>query len=217
MNSINKTFLLVFLGICIFDILVMIIYPPIRIVSKPLILLSLIYFFVINCGYKYLLFLTGLVFALLGDVFLIFSGEMYFMLGLGSFLIMQIIYSINFFKQGIQINLVKGIGILIALAVTIFLILYLKANLGDLLVPVIVYAFTIWTMVTGAILRKNSLPGYSVLVLGALLFMVSDGVLAYGKFVSSFAGQGIIVMTTYMAAQYFIVTSMVKSKRGRIQ
>jgi uncharacterized membrane protein YhhN len=50
----------------------------------------------------------ALIFALLGDIFLLQEAENYFLLGLGSFFIMQLLYAYVFAKQ-IRIGALKEI------------------------------------------------------------------------------------------------------------
>ena len=74
-------------------------YPVGRWVTKPLIMISLAYFYYKSANKFDKLFFAALVFALIGDSFLLFDIPNFFLFGLGSFLIMQILYSIVFLRQ----------------------------------------------------------------------------------------------------------------------
>mmetsp|Transcript_25679 Transcript_25679/g.36824 ORF Transcript_25679/g.36824 Transcript_25679/m.36824 type:complete len:258 (+) Transcript_25679:22-795(+) len=88
-------------------------------------------------------FLLGLVFAWLGDVFLLGSEDLYFMLGLGSFLIMQIIY-IYCFRQLPHIPLMKTKIILMVLWICANWLI--KDGVKELAIPVLVYSAVLCTM-----------------------------------------------------------------------
>ncbi|MFZ1584822.1 MAG: lysoplasmalogenase family protein, partial [Saprospiraceae bacterium] len=45
---------------------------------------------------------------------------------------------------------------------------------------------------------------FIMIFLGAIFFLVSDTALAIDKFAKSYAYSGIIIMSTYMLAQYYI-------------
>ncbi len=63
---------------------------------------------------------------------------------------------------------------------------------------------------------SSNLRGYSnqltfnLGLYGALLFVVSDSLLAYNSFVEPFLGANIFIMTTYALAQLFIVKSIIR-------
>lgn len=180
-------------------------YPP-RSITKPLILVSLIIFFVINLKGKVKdnsLMMAGLGFALLGDVFLLGDSTTHFIFGLSSFLIMQIIYSLVFFKE-------KAIGVhqrkwqvLPVLLVTMLFVGYIVPHAGDLSVAVIIYALTIMMMLVFAILRWK-VAGYWWVVAGACAFMFSDALLSANKFDGPISNAGIGVMLSYGLAQLMI-------------
>jgi uncharacterized membrane protein YhhN len=73
-------------------------------------------------------------------------------------------------------------------------------------IPVALYAFAISLMGFLALNRlgRVNTDSFNWVFFGALLFILSDSVLAYNKFVDRLSGVGVIVMTTYMVAQYLI-------------
>lgn len=214
MNLPKKYFVIIYVIIFLCDSIVMTSLSDFRIITKPLLVISLmLYTWIYYSFSSNKLFFCGLIFALLGDIFLIFKSESYFLAGLSSFLIMQIIYAICFFRQRGHLTGSKMIFILLLLIITISVLAFIRENLDNMFIPVLVYSFTIWGMVSIAILRKKNLPGYHSLLWGALLFLISDTFLAYGAFVSSFYGLHLVVMMTYVAAQYFIVINYTKSKK----
>jgi uncharacterized membrane protein YhhN len=157
---------------------------------------------------------VGLFFAWLGDVFLMYTskGPQYFMYGLGSFLIMQFIY-IYIFKT-VPIKNIFNLSIpslLVFLFGAIVLSLILPF-LNDLKIPVIVYFLAILIMVLSALsqfYKYKTIPSKEVFI-GAALFMISDSAIALNKFYSPLPFEGIIVMVTYIMAQWYIVNGMSK-------
>jgi len=187
--------------------LVMIYLSMSRTMTKPLILCSLLIFTLLSLKDEWkdhFLFLTGLVFAWLGDVALLGSGDLYFGLGLSSFLIMQLIYALVFYRQ-------KAIGIhqrkwqvIPVVVVSIFFLFYLLPNVESVLkIPVVIYNLSIMLMVILAILRWK-VTGYKLVVAGALCFMFSDALLGFTKFSSPVSHSGIGIMLSYGLAQLFI-------------
>ena len=91
------------------------------------------------------------------------------------------------------------------------LIAYLYSGLGEMRLPVLIYTAVILTMLTGAINRKekaNSISYYLILA-GAVLFVISDSAIAINKFSYHFEYSGIVIMSTYIMAQYLIVTGYI--------
>jgi uncharacterized membrane protein YhhN len=185
--------------------------------TKPLLLLSLILFFLNQSNFldKKTKFLTlsALLFSLLGDILLMFTSNTpnFFIGGLVAFLMAHIMYILVFLKKK---NSNKK-----ALFFTIVLLIYglgifylLKDGLGDLLVPVIVYMLVILTMVITAFLRHDSVSklSYNLVFLGAVFFITSDSLLALNKFYEPFQYASILIMLTYAMAQFFIVLGLKK-------
>ena len=192
---------------------------PFKFSPKPLILLSLIIFFLkqskhLNITTK-LFIVFALIFSLIGDVLLMFveNSPAFFLSGLVAFLIAHIMYIIVFLeKRNANKSAIVISVVLLIYAVGIFYIL--KDGLGDMLIPVILYMLIILTMAITAWLRKDMVPNIShVLVfIGALLFVISDSTLALNKFYKTLPQSHIIIMSTYAIAQYCIVMGINRQK-----
>lgn len=162
--------------------------------------------------------LNALIFSWIGDVILIFAdiAEIYFILGLVSFLIAHITYCVLFNKQiigEIQINKVLfGLGSLVIAFYLTAIILVLMPNLGDLKIPVIVYAAVISTMLlfafNGYLIWKK--PGALYIFLGAITFVISDSILAFDKFHAPIEKSSFFIMLSYLVAQYLIVVGIIR-------
>ena len=87
------------------------------------------------------------------------------------------------------------------------LINWLSPYLADMKIPVMMYGIVISFMFMLAmhmLVIKNKTAGKWMMP-GALLFVISDSLLAINKFYLSFDGAGILIMLTYGMAQLFIV------------
>lgn len=157
-----------------------------------------------------LLILAGLIFSWAGDVALDFS----FVPGLGCFLLAQVMYLTAFFLTPGKNIVIRGkpwlfIPVLLA---GVALIYTLYDDLGDMKLPVIIYAVVILTMLAAAINRlgKVSRLSYNLVLAGAILFVLSDTAIAINRFTWDFSYSGPVIMSTYLAAQYLIVTGYIK-------
>ena len=161
--------------------------------------------------------LTALLFSWIGDVILLFAdiAEIYFILGLVSFLISHIIYCILFNKQTKTTKSSKTfllIGGVVILAYLTGMLSALLPALGDLKIPVIVYASVISLMLFFALngLLTWKKPGNQYVFIGAIVFVLSDSILAVNKFYNPIKKSSFIIMLTYLVAQYLIVTGILK-------
>ena len=205
-----KSFTFWFLFIIIANIVFLSWHTEYRMVSKPLIMASLIGFYIANVTKQSPLFILAMIFALLGDIFLMFKDESFFLIGLGSFMLMQFLYGITFLKDkgpDMQKNILKSVPV-ITIAVIIMFLLWDK--LGAMQIPVAVYTAAISGMVISALIRNTSVKWYLPVVVGVFLFMVSDAGIAVNKFGNNFAYADYFIMSTYMIAQYLIVRGVVE-------
>lgn len=205
------TFLIFYSIIGISDLFSLSLYPDFRYLTKPLIMILLIIYFVSEVKVsKEFLFFAGLVMAWLGDIFLMGEGKWYFILGLSSFLVMQIIYTVCFMRHPRSLSVKNLLPAGVVVLAAMFLINILWEHLGGMLIPVLIYTLSIVLMASFGLLRKRSLPGYNFIAFGVLLFVLSDSVLAYGKFIKGTLLTSLIVMITYIAAQYLIVNGYMR-------
>ena len=183
--------------------------PEIRYVTKPLLLILLMGHVAVE-NPKPALFFTA-IFALLGDVFLMIPGDnpLYFQLGLGSFLVMQGSYIRLFAHQTEDKAWIPAHARqpLAGILIYVFSFLaFLNPHLADAMkIPVTLYAFALGAMLYFAIRLKNP-----AIVWGAFFFVVSDSVLAFGKFYYSFTMISTVVMSTYIVAQLLLISALCK-------
>lgn len=162
---------------------------------------------------KYLL--IALCFCLAGDILLL--KEQYFVFGLAAFLIAHIVFIYAFSTvYGFSRNY-KPLIVLMAVCVPYFF--YLKTGLGALLVPVAVYLAAIMTMGWQAIALylKDRQTAFLFIAIAAILFMLSDSLLAFDKFVKPFPWAGILILFTYWLAIFTLAFTcgFVKIKQVR--
>ena len=188
---------------------------------KPLLISSLIF------GIRNFVFdgrgllLGALLASLLGDTILMFAdkGALFFVLGLIAFLLAHILYILLFVRitpSGKAFDKKKyRIGsLLVAVYLAIFLS-YLMPHLGTMLLPVGIYGITISLMLILAWRYSLSItnPADKMVILGAILFVCSDSILAINKFVNPVNGTSILIMCTYIPAQFLLVSGILKSIR----
>jgi uncharacterized membrane protein YhhN len=188
-----------------------------RYFSKPLILLTLLIYFVqISKSIKGTILrktiTAALFFSLIGDTLLLFPNL--FLYGLGAFLMVHICYIIGFKLSQIrpfaigQVNFIRlflhNLPIYIIAAIGYYLI---HPNLNEMKIPVIIYLLVLVTMVTTARERyKKTVPeSFWQVFVGGLFFLISDGILALNMFFKPFEESGVLVMGTYMIAQLLII------------
>jgi uncharacterized membrane protein YhhN len=173
---------------------------------KPLIMLSLIWYYWVNSTQMAnkkvrMIFLVGLIAAWTGDILLLDSNM--FVFGLSSFLIMQICYGYCFWKD-------RKVGkkwwhYILVLGATASIVLYMIwPHAADMKIPIVCYMLAILLMSLMAYIRSEALRGYYLVLAGTLFFVISDSVIAIHRFTDWHLGS-ITVMLTYMIAQYTIV------------
>ncbi|WP_428225792.1 lysoplasmalogenase [Flavobacterium sp.] len=154
--------------------------------------------------------LSALFFSWVGDVVLMFAdkGELYFIFGLVSFLIAHILFIVLFSKQEKvrpDSKLLVG-GVLLVVLYLWGMLYVLFPSLGDLKIPVTVYASTISLMFIMAIKGYFNwkTPHNVTILLGAIFFVCSDSILAINKFHMELPKSGFLIMSTYITAQFLI-------------
>jgi uncharacterized membrane protein YhhN len=160
--------------------------------------------------------LIGLFLSWIGDVLLIFQGanELFFIGGLVAFLTAHLFY-ISIFSQAINKQHFRfSFTTLLFPVYAGLLFWFLYPTLGEMKIPVIIYALVICTMGISAVLRNDvSNKNYFIGVNGALLFIASDSVLAVNKFAQPLPYAGFLIMATYCAAQFLIVKAVTEEKK----
>jgi uncharacterized membrane protein YhhN len=194
-----------------------------RILTKPLILLSLLIYFLFSGKHltkkTYYLTVVALACSLLGDVFLLFDSvsNLYFILGLISFLLAHLAYGYVFLKKWNQKPRWKIHTYTLALiSYGVGLFLYLKPGLGTLTYPVSLYVLGILLMAISALRRYQNVNKKSFLFvfIGAIFFVISDSVLAINMFKEEIQWASFFIMSTYALAQFLIVKGILSQNNN---
>ena len=183
-----------------------------------MLLLPLIVAAFISTNFKNkIILVVALVFSWIGDTLLlfVFKDAIYFILGLIAFLTAHIFYIVLFAKELKKVNAKiewRKRGLLIIFIYLIALLLVLIPHLGSLTIPVIIYAVVISTMLYMAYLLSFHWhkPASIYLFTGAISFILSDSILAFNKFYQPVPLSGLLIMVTYLYAQWALVRSCIK-------
>jgi uncharacterized membrane protein YhhN len=214
-------FLVLFLIVSVGDLVAIgLSNQELQLIFKPLILLSLIGYYLAAVDTRSMVVVRALFFSWVGDVLLLFSSssQLFFSIGLIAFLISHLLF-IQAYQQHRNSNVSQGLlgtqkfryALPIVLAST-GLMFVLFNSLGPLQIPVMAYALVLCVMVLTALFRygRTTSESFWLAFSGALLFMISDSLLAINKFLHPITGAGLTIMLTYIAAQYLIVNGLIK-------
>jgi uncharacterized membrane protein YhhN len=160
----------------------------------------------VPAAYKTLI-LAGLLFSLAGDIALMFP-EKWFTAGLVSFLAAHVFYILAF-KPDPGRPIPAGLFFpFIIFGLLMFRVLAPK--LGPMKLPVLVYIAAITVMAAFAAGRFVDGGGTRPLLAfaGAVLFLISDSVLAYDRFAKKIGPAQAIILGTYFPAQLLIALSI---------
>jgi uncharacterized membrane protein YhhN len=189
-------------------------------ICKPMIMISLLFFYLFSTEHterSRALFLA-IVFSFVGDVLLM--EDSYFISGLVAFLLAQVMYIFAYrqYRNEPDEGSIQGLQRLrLAFPVVLGgtgLIVILFPVLNDLRIPVMIYAVVLMLMVITAIFRmgRTQQSSFWMVFVGAVLFMISDSLIAINKFLDPFSMAGFWIMATYAPAQYLIVRGLVKHR-----
>ncbi len=155
--------------------------------------------------YKYMI-ITGLVFSLAGDVFLMLPADR-FVAGLVAFLIAHLFYIAAFASE---ISALIWWPLVPAVIYGIVIYTVLAPSLGKLKLPVLIYVVGILIMawLTWERWVQTGQSGALLASVGAVLFVISDTILAINRFRGTFKPARALNLTTYFAAQWLIASSV---------
>ncbi len=194
----------------------------VRFIAKPLLMVTLVAYYAKSVSGSWnkfhKLMVAAFCFSWVGDVALMFvyRNENFFLLGLVGFLITHILYTIAFAdvtNKNTPALLPKKFWVTLPLVVymAVLLSLLVPGITGDektkpFLVPVLVYSAAIATMVVFSINRYGRVndKSFALVFAGALLFMVSDSIIAVNKFLHPFGTASIFIMLLYISGQLLI-------------
>jgi len=189
-----------------------------HIYTKPLLMPLLIYYL-----YRYadgtitlrrMLLAVSLFFCWIGDLLLMGSGDLYFLGGLVSFLIAHIFYGVDFYHATHQKPKLKALHLLPFLIYGILILSVLIPRSGNLTFGIVIYAIGILVMAFLASIRRHvtSEMSFYLVLAGAILFVISDTLIALDKFYVPLILGNVFILTTYILAQLLIVRGVLIHK-----
>ncbi len=155
------------------------------------------------------LLLIAIFFSCLGDIALMFEGG--FLYGLGAFLLAHVAYIALFARQTTHFQTQLALPSCLIISYAMGLFWYLRPHLGGLQIPVFIYSLVLMTMLLFALHRQQMplKPNFNWILIGAILFVLSDSLLAINKFAQPIKAGGFWVMLTYGLGQLWIVMGCV--------
>lgn len=158
-----------------------------------------------------ILVLIGLIAGVTGDILLLFPKKL-FVFGLGAFLVGHLFYVAGFLQTPFHLQQSLPMLVFIAAVALIYgTVLFRKLEDKRMMIPIIFYIVAISTMAVTAFNfdRTTVVRTFPIYTIGALLFCLSDSVLAWITFVKKFRYCDLLVMTTYYSAQILIVVKTI--------
>ena len=180
-------------------------------IFKPLTTVLLIYLAISqggqSCSQYKILILGGLGFSLAGDIFLMLPRQR-FIAGLISFLVAHLFFISAFI--GYTGPFWNGYYLIPVLAYFVLFLVVLLRHTGKMRLPVLIYALVLLIFLWQAAGQYGFNPTTATAFgfLGALLFVLSDTLLAYNKFVKTLKWAPGVLMVLYWAALYFLALSI---------
>ena len=150
--------------------------------------------------------IVALIACLAGDVLLL--DETYFIYGLSSFLLAQLIFAgIFYVLSNRQFFVMPLIGMLVFGGTSFY---HLQPHLAELTIPVAVYTASIlmmcWQSINVCLYRKDKVG--MLIAGGALLFVFSDSMISVNKFLIPFELSGLLILSTYWLAITIIANAL---------
>ena len=160
----------------------------------------------------------GLLFSIIGDMVLISSSDRMFIVGLVAFLLTHVFYLIGLKEELLNFTAWSTILILFIYVNAVRLLRRIVAVMRDkgqgvLSVPVIVYGLVISLMLYAAMATMYD-PAWktsaAILVsAGAILFWISDLILAWNKFVSPLKNGPLFIIVSYYLGQIGLISGVI--------
>ena len=189
-------------------------------IAKPTVMLALFTWLSTSVGLNgaLLWFGLGILLSLVGDVLLMISLERMFLAGLVAFLLAHAAYVIGF---NIPLPALSAWGLVFAVMVSlggtriIRRILDVPAFKGqaNMRTPIIIYSLVISLMLLSAMMKLSDLTwdanAAAMVSVGALLFYISDIILAWNKFVSPIQHGWIYNIAAYHLGQIALIAGVI--------
>ncbi len=181
-------------------------------IAKPMLLTLLAVVYLASVKKPIFWYVLGMFFCFVGDVLLMFEGANFFMFGLSVFLLAHVVYikvTSSFLPKDLTVKMISSAFPFVLFFAILMYLIY--PNLGKMLLPVVVYGITISTFGAVAFLNYRSEKSTENLWLfvGAILFILSDSLIAVNKFFEPNEIHGVSIMVSYILAQFLICKAMI--------
>lgn len=203
---------IVFLVVAIADVYAVITQnKSVEMIFKPLLMTTLAVVYLVSVKKPNFWLLSALFFSFWGDVFLLDKAK-FFVFGLASFLVAHILYikiSAGYLQKELTAKIITSALPFVVLFAGLLMLIY--PNLGEMLLPVLVYGIAISTFGALALLnyRQEKSTANLWLLLGAVLFIASDSLIALNNFYTPKRLFDISIITLYIVSQYLIVKAVI--------
>lgn len=194
-------------------------------ICKPLLMVALMIYFWSESDHrkdeKWVRHVTlALTFSWIGDIMLMFThlSFMLFLAGLSAFLCAHFIFIISYIratrknKIHVKFSIVPIILLAYFVMLSSIIIPYVAAIIQ---VPLAIYGLVLFIMASVAWYRKGETTNLSFqwVFIGALIFIVSDSLLAINRFSTTLPFANLAVMVTYIVAQWLIVKGLLMHRQ----
>jgi uncharacterized membrane protein YhhN len=158
---------------------------------------------------------AALAFSLAGDVFLMQTKDM-FVAGLASFLVAHLCYVVAFSPLppiGETWPVIVVVAIVAGTLLSIMVRAMLEKGKRSLVGPVVAYVAAIGAMVVAAVstlIGDAPMPAAAFAAGGAILFMASDSLIGWHRFVRELRWAPVAIIVTYHLGQTGLVLSLVR-------
>ena len=189
-------------------------------VAKPAVMICLFTWLYLSTGLQGLTlwFGVGILFSLVGDVFLMISLDRMFIYGLVAFLLAHIAYLVGFQNELMEVTAWSVLLIVLLSINGVRLIRRIVSSIkakgqNRLVYPVIVYAIVITVMLYAAMTTISN-PEWTTraaffVSAGAFLFYLSDLILAWNKFVSPIKNGRLLNIAAYHLGQIGLIAGVI--------
>jgi len=212
----TRLFHFLFLGLALLHVLAQALdMPLLGSITKPLLMPVLAGWLALHAGPRRSALGWGLLalgFSTLGDMLLMGAGHpargfSFFLGGVAAFGLAQLAYIRQFLRLSpgsFQAWFRRPVPVLVLLAyLGGMLVLLLPHTEGPVRVAVLVYSLLLSGMVLAAV-HTRPRQAFPCLPAGALLFLLSDSLLAFNRFYTPIPHSGFWIMATYLSGQYLL-------------
>lgn len=194
--------------------------------TKPLITISLIVFISISIKYQgrfSMRIIIGLLFSLFGDIMLLYdkNSNFFYLIGLLFFLLNHVFYINAFYidilskKLENPVNVTAPISVFLGFSILCYVFIFSYLKELEILMGINCIIMPVMGIAAYLRLKKCNKKSYQLILSGAVIFILSDILLAYYKLVDKKIWLQILYMITYMVAQIFIALGTIERKYKR--